>query len=231
MSQQPQATSDIQRLRLLLADPDTILTDGIRCLLGPDFVCAAAVTDGRALVNAAREIKPDVIIAEIVMPSMSGIEALREIRVHDAAVKMIFLSAHAEAVYAAEAMRAGASGYLLKTCNSEELTRTIWIASTGGSYVSPRVDPVLLGSMMSRRQSRGTHLQLTARQMEILQLIAAGRTRREIGAILNVSLKTVEFHKSRIAEKLQLSSTTQLMRYAIENGIAPREKPHGDIQQ
>jgi DNA-binding NarL/FixJ family response regulator len=230
MSQQPLTTSNVQRLRLVLADPDTILTDGLRCLLGPHFVCEAAVTDGRELVNAAKKIKPDVIIAELVMPSLSGIEALREIRAQDAVVKMIFLSVHHEAVYAAEAMRAGASGYLLKTCNCEELTRTIWIVSTGGSYVSPRVDPVLLSSMLSRHNPRGTSSQLTPRQLQILQLIAVGRTRREIGAILNVSLKTVEFHKSRIAEKLQLSSTTQLTRYAIENCIAPREKPHGNIQ-
>jgi DNA-binding NarL/FixJ family response regulator len=207
-----------QACKILLADDHKVVLQGISHILDtPEFEIVGTVRNGRALVDAARELKPDVILADISMPLLNGIEAARQIRTHHPRAKIIFLTMHPEAIYAVEAMKAGASGYLVKNIEDEELIAAVRRVRDGGIYITPSLEePVLNALHAPRKSARGVADALTARQREVLQLLAEGRQPKEIAAILKVSYRTVEFHKYRIMETLGIRTVPALAAYAAK---------------
>ena len=213
------------RPRLLLADDHTLLLEGIRLLLEPEFELVGSVEDGQALLAAAKTLKPDVILLDISMPVLNGIDAARRLRKILPSARLIFLTMHADADYVAEAFRAGAMGYLLKRAAASELLTAIREVLKGNHYVSPLVTRNALELLISTPKPRGKFSdRLTPRQREVLQLVAEGRTRKEIAAILNISVKTVEFHKATLMRELNLGTAADFTRYAIEHGIITAER-------
>jgi DNA-binding NarL/FixJ family response regulator len=211
--------------RLLLADDHTLLLEGIRLMLQPEFDLVGSVEDGQALLAAAKALKPDVILLDISMPLLNGIDAARRLRKLLPSAKLIFLTMHADPDYVAEAFRAGAMGYLLKRAAASELLTAIRAVLKGNHYVSPLVTRNALDLLTSAPKPRGRFLdRLTQRQREVLQLVAEGRTRKEIATILNISVKTVEFHKATLMRELNLVTAADFTRYAIEHGIITAER-------
>ena len=209
------------RPRLLLADDHRIVADGLRSLLEPQYELLETVEDGYALVEAVRRLEPDVVVADIAMPRMNGIEALEQLRRDGCTTKFIFLTMHKDATYAARAVEAGASGFILKHSAGTELLEAIRQVREGGRYISPEVADRLEKSSQSRSiRARSPLAELTARQREVMRLFAEGRTAREVGEILHISTRTAENHKARIMAVLGLSSSAELIRYALRHGLA-----------
>lgn len=213
------------RHRVLLADDHTLVLEGITKLLEPHFVVVGAVEDGRALLQAAQELEPDVILLDISMPLLNGIDAAARLKKTVPTARLIFLSMHADAAYVAAAFRAGGSGYLLKRSAGSELVFAIHEVLKGRFYVTPAVAKDVLSEVFddappSRKEPPTKSPHLTPRQREVLQLVAEGKSIKEIAAILGISAKTVEFHKSRITEELNLHTTAELTKFAITHGIA-----------
>lgn len=214
----------MKRHRVLLADDHTLVIEGIKKLLEPHFDLVGAVEDGRALLVAAAELRPDVILADISMPLLNGLDAVRQLKKSLPTAKVVFLSMHADPAYVSEAFAVGGSGYLLKSSVASELVFAIDEVLKGRYYVTPSVTKDLVGSLVglqseTRRQRPEAFGQLTARQREVLQLVAEGKANKEIASVLKISPKTVEFHKSRIMRELGLHTTAELTRYAISHGI------------
>jgi DNA-binding NarL/FixJ family response regulator len=213
------------RPRLLLADDHTLLLEGIRLLLEPEFELVGSVEDGQALLAAAKTLKPDVILLDISMPVLNGIDAARQLRKLLPSARLIFLTMHSDPDYVTEAFRAGAMGYLLKRAAASELLTAIRAVLKGNHYVSPLVTRNALESLISPPKPEGKYSdRLSPRQREVLQLVAEGRTRKEIAGILNISVKTVEFHKAALTRLLNLSTVADFTRYAIEHGIITAER-------
>ena len=204
--------------RILIADDHNLLLEGYRLMLEPEFELAGSVEDGQALLTEAQRLKPDIILLDISMPLLNGIDAARQLSKCLPAAKLIFVTMHADADYVTEAFRAGASGYLLKRAAASELLNAIRETLKGNRYVSPLVTRNSLDGWTATPVSKHSD-DLTNRQREVLQLVAEGRSRKEIAAILNISVKTVEFHKAALTRELQLESTADFTRYAIEHGI------------
>lgn len=210
----------MKRARVLLGDDHAIILDGLRRILESHFDVVGTVQNGRELVAAAEKLQPDVIIADISMPLLNGIEAARQIKKIQTRVKIIFLTMHVDVTYATEAFRAGASGYVLKNSAATELVTAIQEALKDRVYVTPLVAGDMLHNLIAAgKKSEGQHPKLTSRQREVLQLVAEGRSAKEIAAILRLSPRTVEFHKYRIMEELGLRTTAELTQYAIKHGI------------
>lgn len=221
------AGGDLQmrKARILLADDHTLVLEGIKKLLEPHFEPAGAVEDGRALLEAVKELRPDVVLLDISMPLLNGIDAARQIRKSVPSAKIVFLSMHADPAYVSEAFRAGGSGYLLKRSAGSELVFAIEEVLKGRFYVTPAVAKDVLKDVFeeveaSRKEPPSRTPGLTPRQREVLQLVAEGKSIKEIATILDISIKTVEFHKSRIMEELDLHTTAELTKYAVAHGIA-----------
>lgn len=208
-----------KRVRVLLADDHKIVLDGLRSLLEPQFELAGTVEDGRALVSIAQQLHPDVIVVDISMPLLNGIEAVRQIKKFDKRVKVVFLTMHPDVTYAARAFEAGASGYVLKHSASSELLTAIHEAIRGRTYVTPMIAGELMQAYHegSYRQPEGP--ELTQRQREILQLLVEGNSAKEVANLLNISPRTVEFHKYSMMAKLKLKSVSALIQYAIKHGF------------
>jgi DNA-binding NarL/FixJ family response regulator len=210
----------MNKIRVLLADDHKIILEGLRGLLEPEFEIVGNVEDGRALVEATQRLHPDVVVVDISMPLLNGIEAARQIKKSNEDVKIVFLTMHPDVTYAARAFEAGASGYVLKHSAPSELVAAIREAIRGRTYVTPIVAGELI---QSYRQ--GAHLnadtagKLTARQREVLQLLAEGRSAKEIASILNVSPRTVEFHQYKMMEQLNINTSAELVQYAVKHGI------------
>jgi DNA-binding NarL/FixJ family response regulator len=214
----------MKRTRVLLADDHKIILDGLRSLLEPEFDIAAMVEDGRALVSTAQKLSPDVIVVDISMPLLNGIEAVSQIKKIDPHVKVVFLTMHPDVTYAIRAFEAGASGYVLKHSASSELITAIHEATRGRTYVTPMIAGELVQSYMEGARGRPEKtLPLTQRQREILQLLAEGRSAKEIASIMNISPRTVEFHKYSMMSKLNLKTSSALIQYAIKHGITTVE--------
>lgn len=210
----------MNRPRILIADDHQILAEGLRGLLERDFEVVGVVADGRALVSAAREQQPDVIVADVSMPSLGGIEAAMQLRAMGLKVRVVFLTMHQEIGYARRAMEAGAAGYVLKHAAPAELGTAICAAMQGQTYVTPMIAGDLLQSYRDgEARPHDTGDQLTARQREALQLFAEGRSAKEVAAVLKISVRTAEFHKARILDTLGLETTAELVQYAIRHGI------------
>lgn len=215
----------MSKARVLLADDHTLVLEGISKLLEPHFDLVGTVEDGRALLEAAKTLKPDVVLADISMPLLNGIDAARQLRKTLPDTKIVFLSMHSDPTYVTEAFRAGAAGYLLKRSAASELVFAIEEVLKGRFYVTPAVAKGVLTDVLgeaeaSRREAPTKGPSLTPRQREVLQLVAEGKSIKEIATILDISIKTVEFHKSRIMEELDLHTTAELTKYAVAHGIA-----------
>jgi DNA-binding NarL/FixJ family response regulator len=211
--------------RLLLADDHTLLLEGIRLMLEPEFDLVGSVEDGQALLAAAKALKPDIILLDISMPRLNGIDAAHRLRKILPSAKLIFLTMHAGADYVAEAFRAGARGYLLKRSAASELLTAIRAVLKGDHYVSPLVTRDALELLISSSKPGGKFSdRLTPRLREVLQLVAEGRSRKEIADILHISVKTVEFHKAKLMRELNLHTVADFTRYAIEHGIITTER-------
>jgi len=210
----------MKRLRVLIADDHRMVAEGLRSLLEQEFELAGIVEDGRALIKAAEKILPDVIVADISMPLLNGIEAVRQIKEINPDIKVVFLTMHPDVTYAAKAFEVGASGYVLKHSAPSELVTAIHEAIKGRTYVTPMIAGELMQSY-----KEGSHLQhegigkLTPRQKEVLQLLAEGHSAKEIADTLCISPRTVEFHKYKMMEQLNVKTNAELMGYAIKHGI------------
>jgi len=211
---------------VLLADDHTLLLEGIRLMLEPEFELVGSVEDGQQLLAAARTAKPDVILLDISMPVLNGIDAAHQLRKTLPSAKLIFLTMHADPDYVAEAFRAGAAGYLLKRSAASELLTAIREVLKGHHYVSPLVARDALEMLVTSTKPAGKLSdRLTPRQREVLQLVAEGRTRKEIASVLNISVKTVEFHKAALMRELNVRTVAGFTRYAIEHGMITTERP------
>ena len=202
---------------MLLADDHTLLLEAFQKLLADECEIVGVATNGRALVTAAATLRPDVIVVDVTMPLLNGIDAARQIKQTSPDVRIIFLTMNEDPNLAAEAFRAGASGYLLKRSAASELVTAIREVVKHRSYITPLVAEGLVGSMLHGLEIRPTTL--TPRQREIVQLVSEGRSMKEVASILNIAPRTVAFHKYRIMEQLHLKTTAELIQYAIRNHI------------
>jgi DNA-binding NarL/FixJ family response regulator len=210
----------MKRIRILLADDHKIFLDGLRGLLEPGFEIVGMVEDGRALVSLVQKLRPDLIVVDISMPSLNGIEAVRQIKKLDPQVKVVFLTMHADVTYAIRAFEVGASGFVLKHSASSELLTAISEVIKGRTYVTPMIAGELMQSYMEgAHRQQDTTQQLTSRQREILQLSAEGCSLKEIAGTLNISVRTVEFHKYGLMSKLNLKTNSDIVQFAIKHGI------------
>jgi RNA polymerase sigma factor (sigma-70 family) len=210
-----------KRARVLLADDHKIVTEGLRSLLEPEFELVGIVEDGRALVAAAKRLNPDVVVADISMPLLNGMEAVRQLKKAGMRAKVIFLTMHPDVTYAIRAFEAGASGFIVKHSASSELLAAIREALRGRTYITPMIAEDLMQAYKGRSQRRQKAApKLTPRQREVLQLVSEGLSAKEIASLLNISARTVEFHKYRMMEDLNLRTIAELIQYAIKEGIA-----------
>jgi DNA-binding NarL/FixJ family response regulator len=208
----------LNRPTVLLADDHRMFAEGLKELLNSKFDVVGIVEDGRTLVEEAKRLKPDVIVADITMPHLNGIEALEKLRETDAKVKVVFLTMHRELAFARRALEAGALGFVLKHSAPDELVIAIQAALAGQKYITPPLVDEVLGA--SQRKTAGDPVSsLTPRQREILQLLAEGKTAKEIGAILGISIRTVEYHKYAMMESVGISSSAELIHFAIKHGL------------
>jgi DNA-binding NarL/FixJ family response regulator len=210
----------MKKNRVLLADDHRIVLEGLRSLLEPEFEIVGAVEDGRTLVSEAKRLLPDLVVVDISMPELNGIDAARQIKKLDARVRVVFLTMHADAGYAASAFEAGASGFVLKHSAPQELITALRDAMRGRTYVTPIIAGDLIASF---RQGGGDpeelKVVLSPRQREVLQFHAEGKSAKEIASKLNISTRTVEFHKSRMKEQLNIKTSAELVQYAVKCGL------------
>ena len=202
------------RPRVIIADDHAMVAEGLGRLVGEVADLVGQVGDGEQLVDRARQLKPDIIISDVSMPVMSGLDALRQLKAEGSQCRFIFLTVHTEAQLAAEAIRAGAQGYLLKASAGEELFEAIRAVMGGRVYLTPHVTKDVLRAI-SGQENR----QLTSRQRDVLVLIAKGKRMKDIAADLKISIRTVEDHKSQLLVALGAKSTADLVRYAIKLGL------------
>jgi DNA-binding NarL/FixJ family response regulator len=210
----------MKRPRVLLADDHRVVAEGLRGLLDPYFDVVGIVSDGRELLSAAKQLDPDVVVLDISMPHLNGIDAARQLRSAKSRAKVIFLTMHREVTYAARSLDTGASGFVLKHSAASELVTAIWEALRGGTYITPQIAGSVLDSLRRGKPVGVDALgELTPRQREVLQLVAEGRSAKEIAAHLRISRRTAEFHKARLMEALGLHTTADLTQYAIRTGL------------
>ena len=203
------------RPRILLADDHVMLLDAFKALLEPEFEVVGTVTDGRALLTEFARLKPDVVLVDISMPLLNGLDAGRQLKAQQRSVKLIYLTMNPDPDLAGEALRLGASGYVLKSSAASELTQAIREALRGRSYITPLIARDVVGSLIERREGP----ELTPRQREVLQLLAEGRSMKEVGNILNVAPRTVAFHKYKMMEQLRLKTSAELVQFAVKQGV------------
>jgi len=217
------------KTRILLADDHKIVCEGLRNLLEkqPNMEVVGEAADGRTAVAMAKQLLPDVVIMDIAMPGLNGIEAARQIVQESRNVKVITLSMHSDKRFVAEMLKAGASGYLLKDSAFEELTAAVKTVLSGKVYLSPNVAGVVVDEYVRRKpphDSAGGFSILTSKEREVLQLLAEGRSTKEIAVRLKVSVKTIETHRQHIMDKLDIHSVAELTKYAIREGMTSLEK-------
>ena len=212
-----------RRPRVPLADDHLMVAEALKSLLAPEFDLVGVVEDGRALVEAAGRLRPDVIVADITMPHLNGIDALVHLRQHGDPVPVVFLTMHRDASFARRALDAGASGFVLKHTAPAELVTAIRAALAGQTYLTPQIAGEVLESMKQGPPQAGGSLgALTPRQREVLQLAAEGQSAKQIAAALGISPRTVEFHKYQAMEALGLHTNAELIHFAIKPGLVER---------
>jgi DNA-binding NarL/FixJ family response regulator len=204
--------------RIIIADDHTLLVEAFEKLLAPECDVVAKVADGRALLKAVREFRPDVVVLDLAMPLLNGLDAARQIKQTDPTIRIVFVTMNEDPDLAAEAFRAGGAAYLLKRSAGSELLTAIREVMKRRSYVTPLVTEGMLGSLM-HPSAEGHARQLTSRQREVLQLLAEGKSMKEVASILNVTARTVAFHKYRMMEQLKIKTTAELIQYAIRQHV------------
>ncbi len=211
----------MKRPRILLADDHRIFLDGLRNLLEDEFEIVGVVENGRDLIREVREKNPDVVVTDISMPQLNGIEATIQIKKIEPQVKVILLTMHGDVTYATRGFEAGASGYVMKQSATDELISAIKEAVKGRTFVTPMIAGDLIRSYREDGGIRPDDVQakLTPRQREVLQLLAEGYSTKEVADQLNISARTVEFHKYSMMQELNLNTSAELIHYAIKHGI------------
>jgi len=210
----------MSKARVLLADDHRIVIEGVKKLLEPEYDVVGTVEDGRALIAAVEKLQPDVVVADISMPHLNGIEAVRQIRKKDPQIRVVILTMHQDVQYAARAFEAGASGFVLKVSAPSELITAMGEVLKGKTYVTPIIAGELIQSYREGNEYPEVGFsRLSARHREILQLVAEGHSAKEIGKILNISARTVESHKYQIMEILNVKTSAELVQFAIKHGI------------
>jgi two-component system, NarL family, response regulator NreC len=212
------------RIRILLADDHTIVRQGLRKMLEeqPEWEVVAEAGDGREAVRLAEQHKPDVAIVDVAMPLLNGIEATRQITKRAPATRVLVLSMHADDAYVIQILQAGATGYLLKDSADVDLIQAVTAVARGKSFFSPAIARVMLDDYVKQLAEKGVtdrYESLSEREREIFQLIAEGKANKEIAALLSISPSTVETHRARIMEKLDLHSAAEIVLYAVRRGV------------
>jgi len=212
-----------QRPRVLIADDHLMVAEALKSLLAPEFDLVGVVEDGRAMLEAAGTLRPDVIVADVTMPHLNGIDALVQLRQRGDRVPVVFLTMHRDTSFARRALEAGASGFVLKHSAPAELVTAIRAALDGKTYLTPQLAGEVFESMKQGPQQDGGSLaSLTPRQREVLQLAAEGQSAKQIAATLGISPRTVEFHKYQAMEMLGLHTSAELIHFAIKQGLVDR---------
>jgi RNA polymerase sigma factor (sigma-70 family) len=214
----------MKTIRVLLADDHNLIRAGLRLVVAqePDFLVAGEAENGRQAVALAQQLKPDVVVMDIKMPDLNGIEACRQIRDALPETQVVMLSMHSDEAYVLRALKAGARAYLLKDSAEADLGRAIRAAADGKSFFSPAVGKVLLEDYMRKLQRTGaedSYELLSPREREVLQLVAEGKSSKEIANLLNLSVYTVETHRAKLMQKLNLRSVPEVILYAVRKGI------------
>ena len=212
----------MKRPRILLADDHTLMVEALQHLLETEFDVVGTVSDGRALITAAAELKPELVVVDIGMPLLNGLDAADQLKALHPDIKVVFLTQNREPRFAVEAFRRKASGYLLKDSAASELVTAIREALKGRTYVSPLIAKGMLNHALNQEPGDAGLRELSAREREVLQLLAEGKSMKEVAAVLDISPRTVEFHKYRVMELLGVQTNAELVQYAIKHGlIAP----------
>ncbi len=205
---------------IILADDHTIVLEGLQSLLQGEFEVIATAQNGRELIEKAQQCRPNVIVVDIAMPSLNGIDAVRYIRKEGSKAKIVFLTMHRDPMYAKEALDAGASGFVLKHSAAAELVTAIREALRNNTYISPAIAGDVMRSYKEEPDGKDSPIRrLTMRQREILQLLAEGKSAKEIAFALKVSTRTVEFHKYNMMQQLEINTNAELVRFAIKHGL------------
>jgi DNA-binding NarL/FixJ family response regulator len=209
----------MKKIRILLADDHAVVRQGFKMILSaqPDMEVVGEAANGREAVELAEQVKPDIVLTDVAMPELNGIEATRRLLASLPHSRVIALSMHKDSVYVREVLRAGARGYLLKDSGAEDLVSAIRAVAKGESWLSPAVSNAVLDDY--RRHVTDPIDLLTSREREVLQMLAEGKTNKEIAVILNLSVYTVDAHRGRIMEKLNLHSINELVRFAVRKGL------------
>jgi len=209
----------VKRVRVLLADDHRLLIDALKGVLQPQFDVVGTVTDGRALLEAADKLRPDIIVLDIAMPHLNGLDAGRQLKRKMPGVKLIFITMNEDSYLVGEAFRAGASAFVLKQAAGFELTDAIEQALKGGSFISPQAAKGLRDIALRDPKNRQHSPEPTARQREVIQLLAEGRSMKEVAHVLKITKRTVASHKYSVMDLLQIKTNAELVQYAIKHGI------------
>jgi len=212
----------MHRPTILLADDHNIILEAFRNLLEPEYEVVGTVADGLALLNVATKLKPDVVVVDIGMPLLNGLAAGQQLKQKLPKTKLIYVTMHEDPDLATEALRTGASGYVLKSCAVSELLKSIHEALRGSSYVTPRIKQGMMDSFIRSPYPRSVSKKLTPRQTEVLELLVEGRSMKEVGTALSLTPRTVAFHKYRIMEVLNVKTSAELVQYAVRNQVGSR---------
>jgi DNA-binding NarL/FixJ family response regulator len=199
-----------------MADDHAMLLDAFKALLEPEFDVIGTVTDGRRLLEEFSRLHPDVVVLDVAMPLLNGLDAGRQLKAQQKSVKLIYLTMNPDPDLASEALRLGASGYVLKSSAFQELIQAIHEVLRGRSYITPLITRDVVGSLIQQQTNRQ---ELTMRQREVLQLLAEGRSMKEVAAILDMTPRTVAFHKYRMMEQLRLKTSAELVQFAVRQGV------------
>ena len=213
----------MQRATVLLADDHAIVAEGLASLLQGEFALVGTVANGSELLEAARRLRPDLIVTDLAMPGLNGLDALRQLKAEGIAARVVVLTMHANAHVAAEVLRAGASGFVVKHAAGQELIAALHAVLGGRRYVNPDLAEDVLAALAE--PSAPATGSLTPRQRDVVRLLAEGRTMKEVAATLGVSPRTVETHKYQSMEALRLKTTAELIRYALEHGLTMPPAP------
>jgi len=207
------------RPRVLLADDHRMVAEGLKGLLAEEFELVGIVEDGRAMVAAASKLRPDLIVADISMPQMNGLDALAHLKRDNPVVRVVFLTMHRDAAYARRALEAGASGFVLKHSAPAELVLALRAALQGRTFITPDLAAEVFRT--AKEKDNDPLAALTPRQREVLQLLAEGKSAKEIAAALDLSARTVEFHKYTLMDALGMENSAELIRFAVKHGLVP----------
>jgi len=207
------------RARIFLADDHTLLLDAFKTLLEPEYEIVGTATDGRMMLKMVAKLAPDLVLMDIAMPNLNGFDAGEKLKKILPDVKLVFLTVNEDPDMVTEAFRIGANGYLLKSSAASELFQAIETVMSSKNYVSPRLEEIMAEAQIKHPGAHKAHGELSIRQREVLQLLAEGHTMKRVAAILNITPRTVAFHKYQIMETLDVKSNSELIQYAVKHGF------------